>query len=97
MKNKYFLFMWVFIASNFLEASSKWGLKKPSTHIGDVKPYQTNNLGHKTSLSLGLVNNTGDMDEYESGFSADLLVACDKSYSLLVQILELVFHLIYQV
>lgn len=67
---------------NLLEASSKWGLKKPSTHIGDVKPYQTNNLGHKTSLSLGLLNNTGDMDEYESGFSADLLVACDKSYSL---------------
>tara|TARA_Y100000768_G_scaffold386701_1_gene375760 strand:+ start:2362 stop:2952 length:591 start_codon:yes stop_codon:yes gene_type:complete len=66
---------------NLLEASSKWGLKKPSTHIGDVKPYQTNNLDNKVSLALGLLNNTGDMGEYESGFSADVLVACDNSYS----------------
>ena len=81
-----FLLCGFLLLPNFLEASNKWGLKKPSTHIAkDLKVNQVASLDQKVSVALSCLTNSGDMEGYDSGFSADVLINCNKTCSVFGQ------------
>ncbi len=74
------------VASSIVFAGSeKWGLKKPSPHMGIEKTLRDiADSGQSLSISFSSLSTSGDLSsDYESGSSIDFMINCNKTCSIL--------------